>query len=238
MKSTMKGLSFVLIVLQCTIRWLPAQAAPNYSEIRVLQRAPADVLARMPRGGKTLIFAIAKIGPNHSDVLLHYYSVPNPKPTISKRTIEFLGLFTRVIPQKQGKQSVKLRQLNLIKLEGDELSWFQYPVATSQFSDLAIMWLEPKQKLGSILKLTGSGSSDSFLFIMFPKGLNGTVTMQAFGSGSNGNSFVETTFDKVDERGFMVIDEWGGEVNNGEPTTWGRRRYWNGTKFAERRTKK
>lgn len=52
------------------------------------------------------------------------------------------------------------------------------------------------------------------------------------GSGSNLNSFIQTTFDKVDKHRYLIVDVWSGEMNSGEASTYAARYFWNGTEFA------
>jgi len=211
-----------------------AQAAPTPSPVFQVKEIPISVRQISPREAENLFFGMAEIGPDRSDVFLHYYTVPNRKISdeIPYARIEYLDLLQRQIYSKCGSYFWRFQRINSISLTVQESSWFSNN-DSAQFSLFSVRWLRPKEQLGPILAL--SAGDEKYLFITFPKGLKGEPTLQQFGSGSYGSSWAETKFDEVDENGFMVISESGGEVNSGEITGYSTRSYWNGTKFAIRK---
>jgi hypothetical protein len=200
-----------------------------------LKSVPKDVLSQMPKEAKSLRLGTMQIGPKNTSVLFHIYNLGSePVKRNDSYTddvqINRLALFRRT--RHAGKSK-------LVKLS---------TVAIDSFNDInpakGLMygqWLDTKTNRFPVLILQGHGGGGFggiwFTFV-FANGIDKPPVIQQFDYYTNiGHGGGYAAFDKVDERGFMMVvaTEYESGIEP-SPSDVSRetRLYWNGKKFAPR----
>ena len=220
---------------------VPAQAQKNKIRILYSQNVPAIVRREVPASGITKFFGVWKSESTKRDILIHFYSAPTKEePLLCK-----VDVFERLRSIKGNS----LRRINSAQLnENPEL--FSYvtnnvpnTVVTLTYG-ADVIWANQKEKKIPVLRFhvlsSGGlhGQYDDYILISFAQGWNNKAKVQYYESRGDTNEFSWVTFDKVDERGFMVVTTWHDVAGEGTGNPTKVEHYWNGETFAAKDDKK
>jgi hypothetical protein len=204
---------------------------------------PPDIFSQMRPGAISLQLETRKLA-SYGDVLLHLSVVPkghsrerevmlgekrtgpvrrehiDTMPSVEPSPF-YLDFFTR--------RGGSLKRLNSVRF-----------IETKNVQEIVVRWLEPARRRGPVFALRfGFTHWSEWVVITFLQGLNGTASVQQFLFGGESGTGIAQRFDRVDKRGFMMVQEDSYEPNEKtkEPydqTTSTIFYYWDGLDFADR----
>ena len=187
--------------------------------------ASADVLARTPKGARTLGFATAALGTGGAPVLLHFHAVPGkPVP----------GAISQSCDNIQLDVYSRLRNGGLKHLRSFACSDDVEQGGKILFDSVRLLWLQPRLKRGPILRL-----SHSELFVL-PQGWGGPLKTLDLYSHQHGAGTINFFTDSTDSRGYarVRVDDSSAGLdvvtgpNGGSADAASSYLYWNGQDFV------
>lgn len=188
--------------------------------------APADVVARTPKGARTLGFATAAIGTGGAPVLLHFHAVPDkPSPGVISQSYDNIQLdvYSRT------------RRGDLKKLRSFKCSPYVEQQGRILFDRVTLRWLQPRLKQGPVLYLTHGE------LLVLPQGWSGPLKTIDMNSYSDSPGTVNFSLDSTDSRGYLRVSvetssRTGLDVitgpDGGTAESVSDYRYWNGKDFV------
>lgn len=148
---------------------------------------PADVLARTPKGARSLGFATAPLGPGGAPILLHFHGVP-PRDT-DVTYYERVDVDAYVRARNGGLKRLKSFQVTQ-NLESD---------GKVNFEMVDALWLQPRLKRGPILLV------DRMDCRVMPQGWNGPQQELELYKYSNEAGTVNYSLNSTDSRGYARL---------------------------------
>ena len=195
-------------------------------EVPQVEALPRDVIAQTQRRGISLRSGVLKIGPQHRKVFFHLYVVPQRKPSLRSKSIKRED----VVPGSSIPDSPFY--LDLFLPENGKMQ----KVSSARFIEdgdvnrVEIRWLQPQRRRGPVILLRfGVGDEGEWWLVVFAKGIRAKPVLQRVSFSSGRDSSCVSRFDRVDSRGFMIIQEECEWFEKGTHKT--REYHWNGTRF-------
>jgi hypothetical protein len=149
---------------------------------------PADVLARTPKGARSLGFATAPLGPGGAPVLLHFHGVPPHDPQESSYDRVDLDVYTRA--HNGGLKRLKSFSGLTQNLESD---------GKVNFEMVEVLWLQPRSKRGPILLV------DRMDCRVLPQGWSGPARELILHKYSSDAGTVNFFLNSTDSRGYARL---------------------------------
>ena len=188
---------------------------------------PADVLARTPKGARSLGFATAPLGSGGAPILLHFHGVP-PRDT-GVTYYERVDVDAYARSRNGGLKRLKSFQVTQ-NLESD---------GKVDFGMVEVLWLQPRLKRSPILLV------DHMDCRVMPQGWNGPERELQLHKYSNETGTVNYSLNSTDSRGYARLRVDGSSrsgldvatgPDGGTAESVASYLYWNGRDFVPRKS--
>lgn len=151
-------------------------------------KTPADVLARTPKGARSLGFATAPLGPGGAPILLHFHGVPPRDTDVTYYERVDVDAYARA--RNGGLKRLKSFSDLTTNLESD---------GKVDFEMVEVLWLQPRLKRGPILLV------DHMDCRVMPQGWNGPERKLQLSKYSNEAGTVNYSLNSTDSRGYARL---------------------------------
>ena len=216
---------------------LTAQAQQNVARIFYSRNVPTIIRQQVPKSGESKFFGIWKTHNAKNDFLVHFYSAPTKEePLLCK-----VDIFER------SDLSGEIKRINSVRLT-DNPSLFEY--VTNHVPNTAVtltygadvVWANQKEKRLPLLRFQvlsrgGLQNSGTYVLIDFPRGWNKSTSVEYYNWWGTINASQSVDFDKVDEKGYLVITTTYTEYSEFQNKVFPEEFYWDGEKFSKHEPK-
>lgn len=223
MKASFFCLSVVVISLALKpllrdARAFPPKVVGAETPVSVQKHVPEAIRKALPQNAESRFFGISRMLPEGSLVAAHMYEILPHKSSVRYSLPQCrLDIFLA----KEETPQAKWRRVNSATLAGIKRSAID-TISGDDFNSISMrwIWLKPKEQRIPVLMLDCSAPAlyywGNHIMMVFPNGLSKQACLQAFAYGADnsadGNGW-KTSFDRVDERGFLMPDTGHGNKN-------------------------